>query len=237
LAGITGDTTLPEQRLGLLDPSPLTCKECLDLLDVAAGLTLANMPLEQGAPGFARHIASCDACRQEYESLVHVLRTAPGLTLSHISSLRAKLPAFADAIARITPATSWQVPAHVLAARWFGQAGLAQARSIASPTAMPAPYPLLVDAAQTAWGLAGIEVTAQREPSSSDHIELNVQVAFDQPVRESIRVTLHWADQTCTSILDQQGRAKFSGIALDLLFDSDTHQAKSALDMSLEPAS
>jgi len=221
-------------RSGLFDTTPLTCAECRDLMDVAAGLTLTGVSLEQGLPGFARHIATCANCREEYELLVYALRTAPGTALPLVSMIPLQTPSPAQAPLETNLTTAWVVPAQILAEQWFGHTGLTQA---CGDTDLPDRRLLFADAASTPWALAGLEVSAQRESQSSRRIELSVQVAFDQPVDKPFHITLRWADQTCTSMLDEQSRARFAGIAIDSLFDANVGQAKSDLQVLLAPAS
>ncbi len=223
------------KRSSLFDTSPLTCDECRDLLDAAAGFALVGASLEQGMPGVAYHIATCANCREEYDSLVHVLRIAPGMALPRLRSTHIQsLPL--TQISRSQPGNNWIIPAPVLADRWFTNPSLAQARSVAS---RPTPFErrlLLAEVAETQWGLTGLEVVVQRKPDSPDQIEIQVNVAFDQPVHESVRVTLGYAGHTFTSILDEQGHARFTDIALGSLFDVSAKQATSDLSLSLNSA-
>ncbi len=225
---------MSRKRTGLLDPTPLDCAECRDLMDVAVGLTLTGVPLEQGLPGFGRHIAICANCREEYELLLYTLRAAPGVALPLVSSLPLQRPSPASASVEVSSSRAWLVPSQVLAQQWFGQAGLTLARG---DTDLLDRRLLFANAASTPWGLAGLEILAQRVSYSSDHIEIAVQVAFEQPPNVPIRATLEWGDQTLTSELDQHGSAHFTDIVMSSLFDTSTRQAKDDLRLSLSVAS
>jgi hypothetical protein len=219
----------------LFDTSPLTCNECRDLLDAAAGFALVDVSLEQGMPGVAHHIATCANCREEYDSLVHVLRVAPGLVAPRLSSMR-KSPKLGQIPPRSKPGNNWVIPAPVLADRWFTSPSLAQARAVTSQPAMFERRLLLAEIAETQWGLAGLEIVAQRQPDSPDHVEIQVQVAFDTSVSEPVRVILEYANQTFAAVLDERGHARFADIALSSLFEVDAKQATSDLSVSLSPA-
>ncbi len=233
---MSGEIVLSDGPSSFFNSSPLTCDECRDLFDIAAGLVLADVSLEQELPGVARHVATCANCREELLSLVHVLRAASSTSLPHLPVGLSPIQALQVKAAPHEPANTWMIPVSVLTQRWLGNPLLAQARSIADQPVVSERRLLMAGAIETSWGLAGVEVTAQRDLNSPAQIEIQVRVAFDQPVHEAVRVVIGWADQELVAVLDESGYARFVGIALNSLFDTSTGQAKDDLCLSLSPA-
>jgi len=60
------------QRLRrLLGPAgpELTCEQCFEQLDRHVELTLAGADADAAVPGMRAHLAGCQACHEEFESL------------------------------------------------------------------------------------------------------------------------------------------------------------------------
>jgi hypothetical protein len=188
----------------------------------SADASLSDAESQQQYPLMWRHFHFCASCAQEYRLVMELARLEAAGQLEQPT---------------LVPSPSgWIMPAPVLAGRWFTPFSLAQARSAAKQPANLERRLLLSEIVKTQWGLAGLEIVARRESNSPDQIEIEVNVAFEQPVRESVRVTLGYAGQTVTSVLDKQSRAQFTNIALNSLFDVSAKQARSSLCLSLNSA-
>jgi hypothetical protein len=57
-----------ERLLGPSAPEAL-CDECFERLDEYVELDLSGAAAEDAVPGMAAHLAGCEACREEHESL------------------------------------------------------------------------------------------------------------------------------------------------------------------------
>jgi hypothetical protein len=94
----------------------------------------------------------------------------------------------------------------------------------------------LADVSQTPWGLVGVEITVQRLQDHPEQVELQARFAFDQPPQEPLQVTIQWADHTLSSLLDEHGFTRFTGIELDHLFETRTGLARADLNVVLRSA-
>ena len=60
-------------------PSPeVGCDACFDELDRYVELELAGEDADAAIPGLRAHLAGCPACREEYESLLALVRGERG---------------------------------------------------------------------------------------------------------------------------------------------------------------
>jgi hypothetical protein len=200
----------------------IQCEEAGVLIGRSADALLSDEDSQKQYPALWRHFHFCSNCAEEYALAMELARLEAAGQLEQPT---------------LAPSPSgWILPAPVLAGRWFTAPLLAQARSAAGQPAAFERHLLLSEVVKTPWGLAGLEIVAQRESGSSDQIEIGVNVAFEQPVNESIRATLRYAGEAATSVLDEHGHARFTDIALNGLFDVSAKQARSNLCLFLSPA-
>jgi len=68
---------LAERLLGPKGPE-LTCEECFDVLDVYVERELADADAGAAMPAMRAHLAGCSACRDDYDSLLALLRNGFG---------------------------------------------------------------------------------------------------------------------------------------------------------------
>lgn len=72
------DARILAQRLvGPADPE-LTCEECFEVLDVYVERELAGGRADAQMPEMRAHLAGCSACREDYDSLLALLRKGFG---------------------------------------------------------------------------------------------------------------------------------------------------------------
>lgn len=80
---MTGDVpddvrTLAERLTGPAGPE-LSCEECFDVLDVYVERELAGADVGAAMPAMRAHLAGCSACRDDYDSLLALLRDGSGM--------------------------------------------------------------------------------------------------------------------------------------------------------------
>ena len=56
-------------------PDEIGCDECFEKLDRFVEMTLAGKDASEAMPLVRDHLARCGNCREEFEALLHVLRT------------------------------------------------------------------------------------------------------------------------------------------------------------------
>ena len=56
----------------------LTCERCFELLDEYVDRSLAGEDADAGVPGMRAHLEGCPACREDYESLLALVRVDGG---------------------------------------------------------------------------------------------------------------------------------------------------------------
>ncbi|MGH2943618.1 MAG: hypothetical protein ACRDLN_12680 [Solirubrobacteraceae bacterium] len=60
------------------DGSELTCEECFEELDRYVDLAVANADPDRAVPGMREHLTGCPACRDDYDSLLELVRSGDG---------------------------------------------------------------------------------------------------------------------------------------------------------------
>jgi hypothetical protein len=58
------------------DGPELTCEECFEELDRYVDLALADADPDRAVPGMREHLTGCPACRDDYDSLLELVRSA-----------------------------------------------------------------------------------------------------------------------------------------------------------------
>ena len=67
-------TGIVARRLGPVGPE-VTCEECFELLDAYVELQIAGE--RDSMPAMRAHLEGCPACREDYESLLALVRGTP----------------------------------------------------------------------------------------------------------------------------------------------------------------
>jgi predicted anti-sigma-YlaC factor YlaD len=67
------DNPLVRALLGPVGPE-LTCEECFEALDRYVELELRGADAGLSVPGMTAHLEGCPACREDYESLLALVR-------------------------------------------------------------------------------------------------------------------------------------------------------------------
>jgi predicted anti-sigma-YlaC factor YlaD len=73
--GHMNDETL-KRLLGPAEPE-LLCDECFERLDEYVELELQGAEADDRIPGMRAHLEGCPACREDYDSLVELVRREP----------------------------------------------------------------------------------------------------------------------------------------------------------------
>ena len=73
--GHMNDETL-KRLLGPAEPE-LLCDECFERLDEYVELELRGAEADDRIPGMRAHLEGCPACREDYDSLVELVRREP----------------------------------------------------------------------------------------------------------------------------------------------------------------
>ena len=68
---------LAARMLGPAGPE-LGCDECFDWLDAYVELELSGADADGKVPGMRAHLQGCDACRDDHDSMLALLRDSPG---------------------------------------------------------------------------------------------------------------------------------------------------------------
>ena len=63
---------LMRRLLGPAEPE-LACDECFEVLDAYVELELAGGDADVAIPGLRAHLDGCEACREEYDGLRHLV--------------------------------------------------------------------------------------------------------------------------------------------------------------------
>lgn len=64
------------RMLGPAGPE-LGCDECFDQLDAYVELELTGVSADAAMPAMRAHLQGCSACRDDYDSLLALIRTGP----------------------------------------------------------------------------------------------------------------------------------------------------------------
>lgn len=76
MSGLARSMPLMIQKIGNTQEIEFSCDEVLRLLDQFAEAFLRGEDVQQLLPLVAQHLGMCPDCREEYEALLKVLRTA-----------------------------------------------------------------------------------------------------------------------------------------------------------------
>lgn len=72
------DARVLAERLTGPEGPELSCEECFDVLDAYVERELADAEAGAAMPAMRTHLAGCSACRDDYDSLIALLRTGFG---------------------------------------------------------------------------------------------------------------------------------------------------------------